>query len=92
MALDILGFDWDAGNWPKCSEHGVSKEEIEALLLTDPRILPDRTGAVAVVTWFILFAASLTAGWFTYSWAFRILRERVPLEKYLDHNLFKGLF
>jgi hypothetical protein len=54
--------------------------------------LPDRTGAVAIAVWLVLFAASLAAGWFTYRWAFRILRDRVNLEKYLDHNLFKGLF
>ena len=54
--------------------------------------LPDRTGAVAIALWLILFAASLAAGWFTYRWAFHILRERVPLEKYLDSTLFKGLF
>ena len=27
----ISGFDWDEGNWPKCAQHGVSKEEIEQL-------------------------------------------------------------
>ena len=54
--------------------------------------LPDRTGALAIALWLALFAASLAAGWFTYRWAFRILRERVPLEKYFDSTLFKGLF
>lgn len=54
--------------------------------------LPNRTGAFAVIIWLALFAASLFAGWFTYRWAFRILRERIPLDKYFDPNLFKGLF
>lgn len=54
--------------------------------------LPDRKGALAVASWVGLFGASLAAGWFTYRWAFRILRERVRLERYLDPNLFKGLF
>jgi hypothetical protein len=54
--------------------------------------LPDRTGWVAVVLWGGLFAAALAAGWFTYRWAFRVLRERVHLERYLDATLFKGLF
>lgn len=54
--------------------------------------LPNRTGLLAVFTWLLLFGASLAAGWFTYRWAFRILRERVRLERYLDANLFKGLF
>lgn len=54
--------------------------------------LPERTGVLAVVMWLALFAAALVAGWFTYRWAFRILKERVHLEKYLDPHLFKGLF
>lgn len=54
--------------------------------------LPERTGALAVGVWIFLFGVSLASGWFTYRWAFRILRERVDLEKYLDHTLFKGLF
>ena len=54
--------------------------------------LPERTGWVAVAVWLGLFAGALVAGWFTYRWAFRILKERVPLEQYFDTNLFKGLF
>lgn len=54
--------------------------------------LPGRTGWLAVVTWVILFVASLAAGWFTYRWAFGILKERVALDRYLDSTLFKGLF
>lgn len=54
--------------------------------------LPHRTGWFALVTWLLLFGASLAAGWFTYRWAFRILKERVRLEKYLDSSLFRGLF
>jgi uncharacterized DUF497 family protein len=34
------GFDWDAGNWEKCQQHGVSIAEIEAVLRGDPRIAP----------------------------------------------------
>lgn len=54
--------------------------------------LPERTGWLALTSWVGLFGASLAAGWFTYRWAFRILRERVRLDRYLDSNLFKGLF
>lgn len=54
--------------------------------------LPVRTGFWAVFVWVVLFAASLTAGWFTYRWAFGVLRERVRLEDYFDPTLFKGLF
>jgi len=41
--MKIDGFDWDDGNWPKCAKHGVSKAEIEFVLLSDPQVLPDRT-------------------------------------------------
>lgn len=39
--MKIAGFDWDTGNWPKCANHGVSKDEIEHALLHDPLIAPD---------------------------------------------------
>ncbi|MBS7327351.1 MAG: BrnT family toxin [Oxalobacter sp.] len=29
--MEIKGFDWDSGNWPKCGKHGVSRDEIERL-------------------------------------------------------------
>jgi len=54
--------------------------------------LPDRTGFLAVVVWIGLFLAALVAGWFTYRWAFRVLKEHFPLDKYLDPNLFRNLF
>lgn len=28
----IAGFDWDAGNWPKCGKHGVAQAEIEDVI------------------------------------------------------------
>ena len=37
----IAGFDWDDGNWPKCGKHGVSREEIEQVLLGSPAVMPD---------------------------------------------------
>lgn len=40
--MEIDGFDWDSGNWPKCGKHGVSQEEIERLFLEGhARIAPD---------------------------------------------------
>jgi uncharacterized DUF497 family protein len=39
--MKIEGFDWDDGNWPKCGKHGVSREEIEAVLLGAPAVMPD---------------------------------------------------
>jgi hypothetical protein len=54
--------------------------------------LPQRTGWVAVSVWLGLFVAALVAAWFTYRWAFQILKSRVDLEKHFDSHLFKGLF
>jgi hypothetical protein len=54
--------------------------------------LPDRSGWLAISVWGALFLLSLACGWFTYRWAYRILKERVDLERYFDHDLFKGLF
>jgi uncharacterized DUF497 family protein len=39
--MKIVGFDWDEGNWPKCATHGVSREEIEEVLLNTPAVMPD---------------------------------------------------
>lgn len=35
------GFDWDAGNWPKCAKHGLLKTEIEAIFNNQPAVYPD---------------------------------------------------
>lgn len=39
--MNFAGFDWDAGNWPKCGKHGVSKAEIEHALTHGARVAPD---------------------------------------------------
>lgn len=39
--MKISDFDWDAGNWPKCGKHGVSREEIEQVLLGSPTVMAD---------------------------------------------------
>jgi len=41
MNMKIAGFDWDDGNWPKCGKHGVSREEIEQVLMGTPAVMPD---------------------------------------------------
>ncbi|MBB4268296.1 BrnT family toxin [Roseospira visakhapatnamensis] len=43
MTFAVDGFDWDAGNGPKCAKHGVTREDIEAVFRGTPMILPDRT-------------------------------------------------
>jgi uncharacterized DUF497 family protein len=37
----VDGFEWDDGNWPKCGRHGVSREEIESIFLSDPGVFVD---------------------------------------------------
>ena len=39
--MEIDGFDWDDGNWPKCGKHGVTREEIEQVFLGDPAVMAD---------------------------------------------------
>lgn len=39
--MQIAGFDWDHGNWPKCGRHGVSREEIEQVFSGAPAVMPD---------------------------------------------------
>ena len=39
--MKITGFDWNEGNWPKCGKHGVSREEIEQVLLGMPAVMAD---------------------------------------------------
>lgn len=39
--MKVQGFDWDEGNWPKCSKHGLTKQEIEEVLLGAPAVMPD---------------------------------------------------
>ena len=39
--MKVAGFDWDNGNWPKCGKHGVSRQEIEQVLLGSPAVMPD---------------------------------------------------
>lgn len=41
MKIDIAGYDWDDGNWPKCGKHGVTKEEIEEFFHYSPSVMPD---------------------------------------------------
>ena len=39
--MKVSGFDWDDGNWPKCGKHGLSKMEIEQVLMGYPAVMPD---------------------------------------------------
>ncbi len=37
----VSAFDWDSGNRDKCTEHGLSLEEIEFVLRGELRVFPD---------------------------------------------------
>lgn len=39
--MQFDGFQWDAGNWPKCSEHGLTQPEIESLFSGECAVYPD---------------------------------------------------
>ncbi len=39
--MKIDGFEWDDGNWPKCGKHGVSRNDIEQVLLGTPAVMSD---------------------------------------------------
>ena len=41
MEVKAAGFDWDRGNRAKCQKHGVSIEDVEYLMKSGPRIVPD---------------------------------------------------
>jgi len=40
--MQVAGFQWDDGNWPKCGKHGLSKAEIEAAFANNPAVHPNR--------------------------------------------------
>ena len=42
----VHGFDWDAGNWPKCGKHGMTRAEVEEIFFSDPAVLPDCKSSV----------------------------------------------
>ncbi|HEY4124987.1 MAG TPA: BrnT family toxin [Rhizomicrobium sp.] len=74
LPMKIAGFDWDDGNRDKCRKHGVTVQEIEALLRGDPPlsrdvsrsdsedrfIAVDRTPAGRAL--FVVFTLRLSAG------------------------------
>jgi hypothetical protein len=39
--LAVAGFEWDAGNGRKCSQHGLSREDVETVLRGRLSIFPD---------------------------------------------------
>ncbi len=37
----IADFDWDEGNWPKCGKHGLTRDDIESVFRSGPRVFGD---------------------------------------------------
>ena len=44
--MQIDGFDWDDGNWPKCARHGLTKAEIESVFLGWVEVFPAKEGSL----------------------------------------------
>ncbi|KPF71240.1 hypothetical protein IP69_07520 [Bosea sp. AAP35] len=40
--MQFLDFEWNAGNWPKCAKHGLSREDIESVFAATPVVIPTR--------------------------------------------------
>ncbi|WP_082537358.1 MULTISPECIES: BrnT family toxin [unclassified Aureimonas] len=45
VVVELRGFQWDDGNWPKCAKHGLTREEIEEVFRNGPRMRPDPTAS-----------------------------------------------
>jgi uncharacterized DUF497 family protein len=45
--LNVSGFQGDAGNWPKCGQHGLERGEIEAVFRRNPAVRPDPAHSTA---------------------------------------------
>ncbi|HRK95122.1 MAG TPA: BrnT family toxin [Rhodospirillales bacterium] len=41
VLLNVTGFQWDDGNWPKCGKHGLEREDIESVFRLAPAVHPD---------------------------------------------------
>ncbi len=39
--MPLIVVEWDDGNWPKCGQHGLSQNDIEAFLATRPSLWRD---------------------------------------------------
>ena len=45
--MQIGGFDWDDGNWPKCGKHGLTRDEIESVFRGEFTTFDDPYAATA---------------------------------------------
>lgn len=58
------GFEWDAGNWPKCGKHGVGRDEIEDVFYQPSfRVFPDPAHSLIEQRWLGIGRASETGRW-----------------------------
>lgn len=63
MQRAVSGFQWDDGNWPKCAKHGVSKDEIEALFVSDALFVHPALDNTVEEERFIAIGAGLHGRW-----------------------------
>ena len=84
--MQIVGFEWDSGNWPKCGKHGVSREEIERLFLEgQPRMAPDVTHSTSTESRHIA-AGRVDGRWLFVAFVLRQRRIRPISARYMHEK------
>lgn len=73
--VPIDGFDWDAGNWPKCGKHGVERREIEQVFGSDPAVFPDPVHS-AVETRYLAIGQTVAGRWVFVAFTLRFREGR----------------
>ena len=71
----ISGFDWDAGNREKCQAHGLSTEDIEAIIRGATHVAPDVAHSAAESR-FLGVGQSLTGRYVFVAFTLRQIDER----------------
>ncbi len=86
--MKFSAVEWDDGNWPKCGQHGVTKEEIDALVLSERfRYFPDPAHSADEDRWISMGRSVRTGHWmavvFTVSGEDDAVRARPVSARYM---------
>ncbi len=71
IRISIVGFDWDMGNWPKCGEHGLTRDEIEEVFHRGPEVHPDIRHS-SLETRFLVIGTTARGRWVFVAFTLRI--------------------